>query len=309
MATNSLVRAVGIDAKPIMSFAELQKSASSMFVGIFEAMFKVRAAAAPRNAWSRARWAHADAPPRSLVASRTVQVKMRDIEREPKRVSDYVHNAQTVIDALARHILSMDLSHVTGEAICRGNRKAISNLVDIFTEIEEILRSSSSLNAARRSRSEERRSTGKGWASLCVVVAAHHGARTSPSQSPHAPPRPQVKARAAPRLAAVGGGSGAARPPSRRRAARLLAACEGAAAPRRRVPPLPGPPPWGGLVPAAAAARTALAPTAVRRGRVWQRWWRRRRRRLLARTLGALAVCRGGVRPGGAARRPPVAAA
>ena len=41
-STNDLLAAVGIDAKPIVKFSELQKCASSMFVAIFEAMFQVR---------------------------------------------------------------------------------------------------------------------------------------------------------------------------------------------------------------------------------------------------------------------------
>lgn len=38
---NTLLDRVGISAKPISSFEELRKSASSMFVAIFEAMFQV----------------------------------------------------------------------------------------------------------------------------------------------------------------------------------------------------------------------------------------------------------------------------
>lgn len=38
---NTLLNRVGIEAKPINSFEELRKSASSMFVAIFEAMFQV----------------------------------------------------------------------------------------------------------------------------------------------------------------------------------------------------------------------------------------------------------------------------
>lgn len=38
---NTLLNRVGISAKPINSFEELRKSASSMFVAIFEAMFQV----------------------------------------------------------------------------------------------------------------------------------------------------------------------------------------------------------------------------------------------------------------------------
>ncbi|CAN0090648.1 unnamed protein product, partial [Phaeothamnion confervicola] len=83
---NTLLDRVGISAKPIRSFEELRKSASSMFVAIFEAMFHMR---------------------------------MPGIVRRPARVSDYVHNAQLVVDALASD--DLDLSHITGEAIVRGD--------------------------------------------------------------------------------------------------------------------------------------------------------------------------------------------
>lgn len=63
--TNQLLSAVGINAKPMVEFSELKKSASSMFVAIFEAMF---------------------------------QIRLRDVKRSPNHHIDYVHNAQTVIE-------------------------------------------------------------------------------------------------------------------------------------------------------------------------------------------------------------------
>ncbi|CAM9344969.1 unnamed protein product [Ascophyllum nodosum] len=103
---NTLLNRVGISAKPINSFEELRKSASSMFVAIFEAMF---------------------------------QVRQRGVVRKPAHVHNYVHNAQMVVDALAGPILNMDLSHITGEAIVRGDTVAIRNLVDIFMGINEVV--------------------------------------------------------------------------------------------------------------------------------------------------------------------------
>ncbi|CAM9724565.1 unnamed protein product [Ectocarpus sp. 4 AP-2014] len=103
---NTLLNRVGISAKPINSFEELRKSASSMFVAIFEAMF---------------------------------QVRQRGVVRKPAHVHNYVHNAQMVVDALAGPILNMDLSHITGEAIVRGDTVAIRNLVDIFMGISEVV--------------------------------------------------------------------------------------------------------------------------------------------------------------------------
>eukprot|EP00903_Cladosiphon_okamuranus_P012987 g12118.t1 len=103
---NTLLNRVGIEAKPINSFEELRKSASSMFVAIFEAMF---------------------------------QVRQRGVVRKPAHVHNYVHNAQMVVDALAGPILNMDLSHITGEAIVRGDTVAIRNLVDIFMGISEVV--------------------------------------------------------------------------------------------------------------------------------------------------------------------------
>lgn len=53
------------------------------------------------------------------------QVRQRGVVRKPAHVHNYVHNAQMVVDALAGPILNMDLSHITGEAIVRGDTVAI----------------------------------------------------------------------------------------------------------------------------------------------------------------------------------------
>lgn len=54
-----------------------------------------------------------------------LQVRQRGVVRKPAHVHNYVHNAQMVVDALAGPILNMDLSHITGEAIVRGDTVAI----------------------------------------------------------------------------------------------------------------------------------------------------------------------------------------
>ena len=103
--TNELLRSVGVASKKISHFSELQKSASSMFVAIFEAMF---------------------------------QVRLKGVIRKPSHVKDYEHNAQAVITALGNSILSMDLSHISGASIVNGDSHAIMNLVDIFVGISEV---------------------------------------------------------------------------------------------------------------------------------------------------------------------------
>lgn len=52
-------------------------------------------------------------------------MRQRGVVRKPAHVHNYVHNAQMVIDALAGPILNMNLSHITGEAIVRGDTVAI----------------------------------------------------------------------------------------------------------------------------------------------------------------------------------------
>ena len=96
---------MGVASKPITTYQSLRKSASSMFVAIFEAMF---------------------------------QVTLKGIVRKPKLVKDYEHNAQAVIDALGTSILNMDLSHISGASIVKGDAAAIMNLVDIFVGISEV---------------------------------------------------------------------------------------------------------------------------------------------------------------------------
>ncbi|KAG5184489.1 hypothetical protein JKP88DRAFT_194951, partial [Tribonema minus] len=103
---NTLLTRVGIPAKPITSFNEVKKSASSMFVAIFEGMFKVT---------------------------------REGIVRKPTQLQDYVRNAQVIIDALDKEILHINLDHVTGAAVARGDAQAIHNLVDIFFGISDMV--------------------------------------------------------------------------------------------------------------------------------------------------------------------------
>lgn len=60
-----------------------------------------------------------------FVVGTDCQVRQRGVVRKPAHVHNYVHNAQMVVDALAGPILNMDLSHITGEAIVRGDTVAI----------------------------------------------------------------------------------------------------------------------------------------------------------------------------------------
>lgn len=66
------------------------------------------------------------------------QVRQRGVVRKPAHVHNYVHNAQMVVDALAGPILNMDLSHITGEAIVRGDTVAIRS-VALFTVCTKVL--------------------------------------------------------------------------------------------------------------------------------------------------------------------------
>ena len=66
------------------------------------------------------------------------QVRLKGIIRKPSHVKDYEHNAQGVIDALGTSILNMDLSHISGSSIVKGDAHAIMNLVDIFVGISEV---------------------------------------------------------------------------------------------------------------------------------------------------------------------------
>ena len=118
--TNFLIQTAEVLAEPITSLRELEQCAASMFVAIFESMFRVR---------------------------------LRGIVREPQRLQDYAQNAQLVIDAISS-AFHVDIRHINGNLICDGHRASISTLVDVFIEI--LTEKVSSRRGRSRSRSEER---------------------------------------------------------------------------------------------------------------------------------------------------------
>lgn len=98
---------VRMDAKPILSFADVRRNASSIIVAISEEMLEI---------WSDS------------------------IIRKPFKKRHYIHNAQVVINTLHKELkLKTSLDHVTGEAIARGDRIAIRNLVDLFLGLTHYL--------------------------------------------------------------------------------------------------------------------------------------------------------------------------
>uniref|UniRef100_A0A0L8H3G0 DUF5745 domain-containing protein n=1 Tax=Octopus bimaculoides TaxID=37653 RepID=A0A0L8H3G0_OCTBM len=62
-----------------------------------------------------------------------------ELHGKPLTKEDNIHNCQVVIDALATKVLNTSLSHITGESIVNGNRMAINNLLEIFTDLFEFL--------------------------------------------------------------------------------------------------------------------------------------------------------------------------
>ncbi|XP_029642868.1 centrosomal protein of 95 kDa-like isoform X2 [Octopus sinensis] len=62
-----------------------------------------------------------------------------ELHSRPVTKEDNIHNCQVVIDALATKVLNTSLSHITGESIVNGNRTAINNLLEIFTDLFEFL--------------------------------------------------------------------------------------------------------------------------------------------------------------------------
>lgn len=107
--TNQLLEYVGIVSKKVLSIDELVRVGSSLFVAVFESLFHLR---------------------------------VNGIIRSPKNQRDYAVNAQLVIDCLSQHI-QMDLKHITGESIVRGDLQSISNLINILFRIVGLTRSAS----------------------------------------------------------------------------------------------------------------------------------------------------------------------
>lgn len=99
--TNKLLFAVGISAKKIVSTEELSRVASSMIVAIFESLFHQR---------------------------------IDGIIRNPTSIHHYERNAQLVIDSLSDQI-QLDLQHITGKSIVKGDLRVLSNLVHILVRI------------------------------------------------------------------------------------------------------------------------------------------------------------------------------
>eukprot|EP01084_Bolivina_argentea_P029409 54616_1 len=100
----NIIQGRGKHLKNIHKIDVLKKSASSMFVAIFEALF---------------------------------HVQLVDIARSPNSLKDYIANAEAVVDALSL-VFDMSLSHIKGKDIATGNITAIRNLVDILTGISHV---------------------------------------------------------------------------------------------------------------------------------------------------------------------------
>jgi hypothetical protein len=112
---NYLLKLVGINSdEQEVGSHELLRVASSIFVALFEKLFTIR---------------------------------LDGVIRNPTTKSDYVVNAQRVVDGLAQQI-QMDLQHITGLSIVNGDLQALSNLVHIFFHIVSIT------NAGSQSSSE-----------------------------------------------------------------------------------------------------------------------------------------------------------
>lgn len=102
--TNKLLEWVNIMNKPILSLDELFRVSSSLFVAVFESLFRMQ---------------------------------IPGVNRQPKLRNDYIHNAQLVVDHLSEQI-QMDLKHITGNAIVDGDKRVLSNLVHILVRIVSI---------------------------------------------------------------------------------------------------------------------------------------------------------------------------
>jgi len=98
---NTLLAAAGISAKKVKTIPELLRVSSSMFVAIFESIFKKR---------------------------------LENVIRGPRVKEDYVHNVQRVIDSLAE-VIGMDMTHLTGRSVCKGDIRSLNNLVNLFLRI------------------------------------------------------------------------------------------------------------------------------------------------------------------------------
>jgi len=104
--TNNLFEILKIKTRPIKAIQELKNSATSMFVAIFECLFSVQ---------------------------------LRDIERRPRVVTDYIGNAQVVIAALSE-VLNVGLSPpLSAEAVYHGDLQQIHHMLTIFEQLSQQL--------------------------------------------------------------------------------------------------------------------------------------------------------------------------
>ena len=99
---NELFSSLGIGDEPIRSFSELERSASSMVVAIYERLFSRRLAG---------------------------------IVRHPERVTDYIDNAGLILAELTR-IMEVD-ELVTPEGIYAGDPYQVEYMLQIFMDILE----------------------------------------------------------------------------------------------------------------------------------------------------------------------------
>ena len=59
--------------------------------------------------------------------------------RHPRTKEDEVHNVQVVIDTLSLDLLHISLSHITGEDVVSGNKRAIGNLMEVILGLLEFI--------------------------------------------------------------------------------------------------------------------------------------------------------------------------
>eukprot|EP00603_Paraphysomonas_imperforata_P003198 CAMPEP_0114445204 /NCGR_PEP_ID=MMETSP0103-20121206/18498_1 /TAXON_ID=37642 ORGANISM="Paraphysomonas imperforata, Strain PA2" /NCGR_SAMPLE_ID=MMETSP0103 /ASSEMBLY_ACC=CAM_ASM_000201 /LENGTH=458 /DNA_ID=CAMNT_0001616799 /DNA_START=134 /DNA_END=1507 /DNA_ORIENTATION=- len=121
-STNKLLSHVGITAKQIISINELTRVASSMFVAVFESINELTRVASSMFV---------------AVFEALFRTRVEGVVRRPKGTRDYISNCQVILDSLSRQ-LQMDLRHITGESIFQGDRRALSNLVNILLRIATI---------------------------------------------------------------------------------------------------------------------------------------------------------------------------
>lgn len=139
--TNNLLSVVGISTKKVTSMGELTRVASSMFVAIFEALFHVRLEGIIRNPQNRDEYAHNA----QRVIDRWLRRSIFGIDSNAFfNYRDFLSFCLSISFHLDKWSLSgriqMDLQHITGELIVRGDMSGLSNLVHIFVRIVSMTR-------------------------------------------------------------------------------------------------------------------------------------------------------------------------